>query len=106
MLEVFRSALGVGQLEVPPSQVFFEHTVLFPQILDDVELVAIHPTRERHEENPQPDNVNHAPSVLGWPPPHPWDCSAEFSDSTGAAEPTLGVEPSRRSPFIGKSKIT
>jgi hypothetical protein len=39
--------------------VFFENAVFFPQVVDDVELVAIHPARERNDENPQPDGLNH-----------------------------------------------
>ena len=42
-------SLGVGQPQPPATQVFFEDTGLFPQVFDDLELVAIHPARQRHE---------------------------------------------------------
>ena len=43
--------LSVGQPQALSTQVFFENAVLCPQVVDDVELVAIHPARERNEEN-------------------------------------------------------
>jgi hypothetical protein len=62
-------SLSVGQLQAPRTKVLFERTILFPQLLDHIKLVAIHPARERNEENPQPDGINHGPSVLSWPSP-------------------------------------
>jgi hypothetical protein len=46
-------SLGVGQPQPPATQVLFENAVLFPQVFDDLGLVAIHPARQRHEQNPQ-----------------------------------------------------
>ena len=54
--------LGVGQPQAPPTQVFLEDSVLGPQVVDDVELVAIHPARERNEEDALPDRLNHEPN--------------------------------------------
>jgi hypothetical protein len=42
----------------------FEDAVFFPQVLDDLKLVAIHPARKGHEQDPQPDGVDHGPSLL------------------------------------------
>ena len=38
------TSLAIGQVQAPPVQVFLEDTVLFPQVRDDLQLVAIHPT--------------------------------------------------------------
>jgi hypothetical protein len=46
--------------------------------------VAIHPARQCHEDDPQPDRVDHGPSLLSGPPLHPLEHSAELSDSTVA----------------------
>jgi hypothetical protein len=44
--------LGIGQSQSPPTEVLVEDAVLFPQVLDDLKLVTIHPARQRHEEDP------------------------------------------------------
>jgi hypothetical protein len=56
--------LGIGQSGAPHTEVLFEDAVLVPQVTDDLNLVAIHPARQRHEEDPQPDRVDHGPSLL------------------------------------------
>jgi hypothetical protein len=58
------TSLGISQPQAPPVKVLFEDAVLFPQVLDDFELVAIHPARQCHEDDPQPDRVDHEPSLL------------------------------------------
>jgi hypothetical protein len=57
------AALDVGQPQSPAVEVLFEDAVLFPQVLDHLKLVAIHPARERHEENLQPNGLDHEPSL-------------------------------------------
>ena len=57
------AALDVGQPQAPPTNVFVEDAVLFPQVRNDLKLVAIHPASERHEQDPQPDGVDHGPSL-------------------------------------------
>jgi hypothetical protein len=62
--------------------VLFEHAVLFPHVFDDLELVAIDPARQGHEQNPQGTvsimgRAYSAGGRLGYG-------SAEFSDSTGS----------------------
>ncbi len=56
--------LGIGQPQAPPVKVLLEDAVLFPHVLDDLKLAAIHPARECHEQAPQPDGVDHGPSRL------------------------------------------
>jgi hypothetical protein len=56
--------LGVGQPQAPAIELLVEHAVLFPQVRDDLQLVAIHPACQRHEEDPQPDSIDHRSSVL------------------------------------------
>jgi hypothetical protein len=46
------ASLGVGQPQPPPAQVLFEHAILCPQVFDDFTLMAIHPARQGHEQNP------------------------------------------------------
>jgi hypothetical protein len=46
-----------------PTDVLFEDAVLFPHGRDDLKLVAIHPAGERHKQDPQPDGVDHEPSL-------------------------------------------
>jgi hypothetical protein len=47
------SALVVGQPKAAPLQLFLEDPVLLHQVLDDVLLVTVDPTREGHEPQPQ-----------------------------------------------------
>jgi hypothetical protein len=74
------TALRVGQAQASSLQVFLKDAVLFPQVIDHLNLVAIHPSGQRHQEDPPADGVEHAPSLqaalrVGR--------SAEFSDSPG-----------------------
>ena len=57
--------LVIGQPETPPAQLLFEDAVLLPHVVDDFQLMAIHPAREGDKEDAQPDSGNHGPSVLG-----------------------------------------
>jgi hypothetical protein len=52
MLYTSPSFSVIGQPEAPPTQVLFQDAVFRPQIVDDVELVAIHPTRKRNKKDP------------------------------------------------------
>lgn len=66
----------------PPVQVLLDDAVLFPQILDDLKLVAIHQParvtiRIRSGTASNTDRV-----YLYGPPPRPPEPSAEFSDGT------------------------
>lgn len=47
------SALVVGQPEAPPRQLLLQDPVLLHQVLDDVLLVAVDPSREGHEQHPE-----------------------------------------------------
>ena len=60
------TALSIGQPQAPPAQVLLEDAVLLPQVLDDLKLVAIHPARKGHEQDPQRDGVEHGPSLSVW----------------------------------------
>jgi hypothetical protein len=44
------TALGIGEANAPPTQVFLEHAVLFLEILDHVQLMAVDPPGEYHEQ--------------------------------------------------------
>ena len=65
------TSLDIGQPQAPPVKVLFQDAVLFSQVLDDLELVAIHPARQCHEDDPQPDRVDHGPSLLVRASPSP-----------------------------------
>ena len=56
--------LQISEVQTPAAQVLFEDAVLFPQGLDDFELVPIHPSRQCHEDDPQPHRVDHEPSLF------------------------------------------
>ena len=43
-----------------------EDAVLLPQVFDDLKLVAIHPARKGHGQDPQRDRVEHEPSLSAW----------------------------------------
>ena len=45
--------LAIGQPQAPPVQVLLENAVLFPQILNDLKLMAIHPARKGRDQDPQ-----------------------------------------------------
>jgi hypothetical protein len=40
-----------------------EDAVLFPKILDDLQLVPIHPTCQSHQQDLPRNDVDHAPSL-------------------------------------------
>ena len=76
--------LGIGQTQTPPVEVLLEDAVLFPQVRDNLELVAIHPARKSHEEDPEPYGLDHGPSLFVQASVSPRWGSAGFSDSTVA----------------------
>jgi hypothetical protein len=44
------TALGIGKANALPTQALLEHAVLFLEILDHVQLMAVDPTGEYHEQ--------------------------------------------------------
>jgi hypothetical protein len=44
------AALGVGETKAPTTQALLEHAVLFLEILDHVQLMAVDPTGEHQED--------------------------------------------------------
>ena len=58
------TSLSIGQPQAPPAQVLLEDAVLLPQVLDDLKLVAIHPARKGHEQDPQRDGVEHGAEFI------------------------------------------
>jgi len=52
------AALRVGQPQPTSSDLRFKNAVLLSQILNHVQLVAIHPTRQRHEQDLPANDVN------------------------------------------------
>jgi hypothetical protein len=62
-----RRVLGtVRSSTIDLVQVLLEDAVLLPQVLDDLKLVAIHPARKGHDQDPQRDGVEHVPSLSVW----------------------------------------
>ena len=58
------SALVVGQPNAPPRQLLLENAVLLHQILDDLLLVAVDPSSEGHEQQPQGGEVGRHRPIL------------------------------------------
>ena len=56
--------LVIGQPEAPATELRLEDAILFPQVLDDIELVAAHPAGERDEKEAKREAINHGPSLL------------------------------------------
>jgi hypothetical protein len=44
------TAVGVGKTDAPPAQAVLEHAVLFLEILNHVQLMAVDPTGEHQEQ--------------------------------------------------------
>ena len=57
------TALGIGQAQRPRTQVLPEDPILFPEIVDQIVLVAGHPASER--ENEQLQRRGHGLRLLG-----------------------------------------
>jgi hypothetical protein len=55
--------LRIGEGQALPAHVLFEDSVLFPQVGDDLKLVAIYPPGEGDEQNLPSDGVAHPPSL-------------------------------------------
>src|SRR5262245_11096276 len=71
------AALRVGQLQPASSDLRFENAILLSQILNYVELVAIDPTCQSHQQNPPANAVDHLPSL------YVTDRPAAYSDLGG-----------------------
>jgi len=79
--------LIVGQPDAPPLQLLPEDAVLLHEVLDDLLLVAVDPSSEDHEQQPQGREVGcHRPILpCHIPAPVPGTGSAEYSDTTGVS---------------------
>jgi hypothetical protein len=53
----------VGQTQSSVPELLLEDTVLFPQIRDDLQLVAIDPPGQRHQQDLSAHGIDHAPSL-------------------------------------------
>jgi hypothetical protein len=43
------SSFGVGEASAVPAQALLEHAVLFPQVIDNIQLTTIDPPSEHHQ---------------------------------------------------------
>ena len=69
------SSLGIRQPHAPPVQLLAQDAGFFPQVRDNLQLVAIHPTREGHEQDPQADGIDHGgESTRRLPPSNLTNC--------------------------------
>jgi len=57
------TALCVGQTHSSVPELLLEDTVLASQIVNHLELMAIHPTGQRHQEDLPTNGVDHPPSL-------------------------------------------
>ena len=92
------SALVVGEPEAAPLHLLLEDAVFLHQVLDDVLLVAVDPSREGHEQHLQGVDIGrHGPILPCLIPARVPDGGwAEYSDTTGSTEPRSGPRmPSR-----------
>src|SRR5262245_13503180 len=71
------AALRVREPRPSAPELRLEDTVLLSQIVNHVELVAIHPPGQSHQQNPPANDVDHAPSLSAT------DCPAGYSDLGG-----------------------
>jgi hypothetical protein len=69
------------------AKLCLQHSVLFPQVLDDLGLAALEPPDEKRDEQLQ---RKHASSLR--------QLSAEFLDTTGCSMPSASVNGSATSP--------
>jgi hypothetical protein len=60
------SALVVGEPEAAPLYLFLENPVLLHQVLDDVLLVAVDPSREGHEQHLQGVDIGRHGPIVPW----------------------------------------
>jgi hypothetical protein len=47
------TSLRIGEVNRPVNQALLENTVLLLQVLDDLQLMTVNPTREHHEQQLQ-----------------------------------------------------
>jgi hypothetical protein len=60
------TALSIGKANAPPTQVLLEHAVLFLEILDHVQLMAVDPPSEYHEQQlKRPKRWEHCSKYTG-----------------------------------------
>jgi hypothetical protein len=82
------TSLGIGQPQAPSVKVLFQDAVLFSQVLDDLELVAIHqPASATRTIRSWTASIMDRVYLSG-PPLHPIEHSAEFSVSAARAYAT------------------
>ena len=81
------TALGVGQVKRPRTQLFPKDPILLPEIVDQIVLVAVHPTSEREDEKLQ--RRGHGLRLLG---------------RLGQHRPDLGVGGNCKFPICGNRK--